>query len=102
MHGMSQDQYWTGLRNQFMQNFTPQEVKRQAQHQTWWEDVNGDRHESGNPTYDAYIRGWLIDEGNGHQGQKESGNTMYSPKQIQILQKMQDYLKTGKPPEKKQ
>ena len=95
MHGMSSDPYWNSLRTQFMQNFTPQELKRQDQHKTWWDDVNGDRNTRGNPTYDAYIRGWITNEGNGKAGQKESGNTMYSPKQLQLMQKMEEYLKTG-------
>ena len=96
MHGMSSDPYWNGLRAQFMQNFTPQEQQRQNEHETWWGDVNGDRHERGNPTYDAYIRGWIADEGGGKQGQQESGGTMYSPQQLQELKQMQDYLNTGK------
>ena len=100
MHGMLSDPYWKGMRDQFMRSFTPQEIKRQEQHQSWWEDVNGDRGERGNPTYDAYIRGWIADEGEGKsKGQKDSKNTMYSPVQIHLLQKMQDYLKTGKVPE---
>ncbi len=96
MHGMSSDPYWNGLRTEFMKSFTPQEIKRQERHQTWWDDVNGSKDKNG-PTYDAYLRGWIANEGQGRQGQEKSGNTMYSPKQIQILQKMQDYLKTGKP-----
>jgi hypothetical protein len=96
MHGMVNDPYWRGLRDQFMQNFTPQEIERQHQHQTWWDDVNEDQGAAGNPTWDAYLRGWIADEGSGRsKGQADSKNTMYSPKQIQILQKMQDYLKTG-------
>jgi hypothetical protein len=94
MHGMVSDPYWNNLRDQFMQNFTPQELKRQEEHKTWWEDVNGSTDKNG-PTYDAYFRGWIANEGEGKRGQLESGNTMYSPRQIQILQKMQDYLKTG-------
>ncbi len=95
MHGMSSDPYWKNLRTQFMQNFTPQELKRQENHQTWWDDVNSSTDKYG-PTYDAYLRGWIGNEGEGHTGQVQSGNTMYSPKQIQLLQKMQAYLKTGK------
>ena len=97
MHGMSRDPYWNNLRSEFMQNFTPQELKRQEKHQTWWDDVNGSKDRNG-PTYDAYIRGWIANEGEGRSGQVKSGNTMYSPRQIQILQQMQDYLKTGKEP----
>ena len=69
MHGMSNDQYWKGLREQFMQSFTPQKLKRQAQHQTWWNDVNGSKSTLGAPTYDAYIRGWIANEGEGKEGQ---------------------------------
>lgn len=99
MHGMSSDPYWKGLRDKFMQTFTPQEIKRQEQHKTWWEDVNGDKGVKGNPTYDAYIRGWIADEGEGEsKGQAESGHTMYSPEQIRILRRMEVYLKTGKVP----
>lgn len=95
MHGMVSDPYWSSLRNQFMQNFTPQELKRQDNHRTWWEDVNSSKDKNG-PTYDAYIRGYLANEGDGIEGQKQTGNTMYSPKQLQILKKMKDYLDTGK------
>jgi hypothetical protein len=96
MHGMTADPNWNNLRTQFMQNFTPQEQQRQQQHQTWWDDVNGSKDPAGNPTYDAYIRGWLADEGGGKQGQQESKGTMYSPQQLQELNQMQDYLNTGK------
>jgi hypothetical protein len=99
MHGMSSDPYWKNLRDQFMQSFTPQELERQKQNKTWWDDVNKSTDRFG-PTYDAYIRGYLANEGNGHQGQKDSGHTMYSVKQIQILRKMQDYLDTGESPKK--
>ena len=96
MHGMVADPNWASLRGQFMQNFTPEEIARQQQHQTWWDDVNKSKDPVGSPTYDAYIRGWLADEGGGKQGQQESKNTMYSPQQLQELQQMQDYLNTGK------
>ena len=98
MHGMAQSPYWKSLRDQFMQNFTPQELKRQQQRQTWWDDVNKSKGTPFGPTYDAYIRGWIANEGNGIQGQKESGNTMYSPRQLQILQQMKDYLESGRVP----
>ena len=100
MHGMSKDPHWKDLRDEFMKSFTPQELERQKQGKTWWDDVNKSKDKNG-PTYDAYIRGYLANEGNGHEGQKQSGNTMYSPKQIQILKKMHDYLKTGEAPEQK-
>lgn len=96
MHGMASDPYWKKLRNEFMQNFTPQERERQAQRKTWWDDVNTSKTPLGSPTYDAYIRGWITNEGEGKKGQIKSKDTMYSPKQIQILHKMENYLKTGK------
>lgn len=99
MHGMSADPYWSGLRQKFMSNFTPEELQRQKDRQTWWNDVNGTDSKQFGPTYDAYIRGWIANEGEGKQGQIESKNTMYSPAQLQILQKMQDYLSTGKNPQ---
>lgn len=95
MHGLSKNPYWKSLRDQFMQNFTPQEAQRQKQGKTWWDDVNGSKDQFG-PTYDAYIRGWITNEGQGRQGQSQSGNTMYSPRQLQILQEMQNFLATGK------
>lgn len=99
LHGMSNDPYWKELRSSFMQNFTPEELKRQQQRNTWWDDVNQSTEPTQfGPTYDAYLRGWLANEGEGKQGQTESGNTMYSPSQIETLQKMQDYLDTGKVP----
>ena len=99
MHGMSNDPHWNDLRTQFMQSFTPQEKKRQAEKKTWWDDVNNSKEASG-PVYDAYIRGWIANQGEGKRGQSESKNTMYSPKQIEILKKMETYLKTGKEPPK--
>ncbi len=95
MHGMSSDPYWNKLRSEFMKSFTPEELERQREGKTWWDDVNGSKDRFG-PTYDAYIRGWIANEGDGIRGQRESGNTMYSPKQIRILEKMRNYLKTGK------
>lgn len=96
MHGMANDKHWNQLRTEFMSNFTPEERKRQQNRSTWWDDVNGPKEKFGSPTYDAYIRGVIANDGDWKAGQKDSGNTMYSPKQLQILQKMKDYIKTGK------
>lgn len=100
LHGMTSNPYWRGLRAQFMQNFTPEELKRQGERQTWWDDVNHSKGAPFGPTYDAYFRGWLTPGSQEHasalQGQKQYGNTMYSPKQLEILQEMQNYLRTGK------
>jgi hypothetical protein len=96
IHGMSRDPYFARLKSEFMQSFTPEELERQAKKRTWWEDVNGP---GDNPArYDAYIRGWLGgDAESAREGQEKSGNTMYSPKQIEILRMMEDYIKNGAP-----
>ncbi len=100
MHGMVGNPHWKSLRDQFMSNFTPQELQRIKEHRTWWDDVNAAKINGSNvafgPIYDAYIRGWIADEGNSRQGQVESKNTMYSPKQVEILEEMKQYLETGK------
>jgi hypothetical protein len=42
------------------------------------------------------VRGWLgADAKSAREGQTKSGNTMYSKKQLEILKKMEKYIKTG-------
>ena len=96
LHGMSADPYYNSLRDQFKDSFTPQELKRISSKQSWWDDANG-AGVGKLPTIDAYIRGWLSpgEHDSATQGQKESKGTMYSPKQIEILEKMAHYIKTG-------
>ena len=78
-----------------MQNFTPEELGRIKERKTWWEDVNGGAT-FGGPTYDAYIRGPLgADADSSAQGQKEFNGTMYSKRQMELLNDMRDYIKTG-------
>ena len=97
MHGMSKDGTYKKLRDEFMKNFTPEETARIAKKRTWWEDVNSDKGGVGGATYDAYVRGWLgADAKSAREGQEKSGNTMYSKKQLEILKKMERYIKTGK------
>jgi len=94
MHGMASDPTWKSMRDEFKNNFTAEEQQRIKKRQSWWEDAKGGNEMA---TTDAYIRGALNDP-SAQKGQQESGGTMYSPKQVQILQDMQDYLKTGKQP----
>ncbi len=94
IHGMSRDPEWTKLREEFKQNYTPEEMKRIAAKKSWWEDVNGkDANEIA--IHDAYIRGYLNEPSIAQRGQETFSNTMYSPKQLEILGKMQKYIKTG-------
>jgi len=97
MHGMSRDATYNNYRNEFMNNFTPEELERQRTKTTDWLDVNQSNNPVGHPTYDAYIRGWLGDDAKyARQAQQKFNNTMYSPKQLELLDKMQSYIKTGK------
>jgi hypothetical protein len=95
IHGMNRDPQFKKLRDEFMKNFTPEEQERIKRKRAWWEDVNGGGAEGG-ATYDAYVRGWLgADAKSAREGQTKSGNTMYSKKQLEILKKMEKYIKTG-------
>jgi hypothetical protein len=100
LHGMSSNPYYKSLRQQFVQNFTPQETQRIKQKQSWWDDANGGQPIDSPATTDAYIRGWLSpgERTAAMQGQQQLNGTMYSPKQLQILQEMQRYLTSGEVP----
>jgi hypothetical protein len=95
MHGMVNDPYYAKLRDEFKNNFTPQEKRRILARKSWWEDANNGKVNSTAAT-DAYIRGWLgSDSDSAREGQKKSGGSMYSKKQLEILKKMENYIKTG-------
>ena len=95
MHGMVNDPTWASYRDEFNKNYTPEETKRILNKQSWWEDANCSGG-SPNAATDAYIRGWLNELDVAQKGQLSNKGTMYSPKQVEILNKMQKYLKTGK------
>lgn len=96
LHGMASDPYYKKQREEFMRNFTPEERERQAKKRAWWDDVNSEKSKQDGPTYDAYIRGYLgADAESAREGQKKSGNTMYSPKQLAILGDLQKYIRDG-------
>lgn len=90
-HGMKSDPAFNQMREEFKSNYTPDEMGRITKKRSWWEDVNGQ-----NPTdaaiHDAYIRG--VNDPSSSKGIK-SGRLQYSPKQMEILNKMQNYIKTG-------
>lgn len=98
LHGMATDPYYKSLRDQFIKAYTPQELKRIKEKQSWWDDANGGAPLASPAVTDAYIRGWLSpgEHASAVQGQRQSGNTMYSAQQLLILKKMEQYIKTGR------
>jgi phage pi2 protein 07 len=94
LHGMNTDPTWSEMKNEFKQNYTSEELKRISSKQSWWSDANGGMNN--NATHDAYIRGFLNEPDVAMKGHITSGGTMYSPKQLQILETMRKYIKTGK------
>lgn len=97
LHGMTKaDPYWAQMRTEFANSFTPEEKARINAKRSWWEDANGEGGGMGAlPTIDAYMRGYLNENDVAMQGQKQFGGTMYSPRQIEILNNLGNYIKTG-------
>lgn len=84
LHGMRNDPNFEQMRQQFKQNFTPQSLameKRQG------------RNEINDSRLDEYIRGYLnpLDTAE-FMNDYKAGKPVYSPKQIEILKSMQQYL----------
>jgi hypothetical protein len=95
-HLMSnRDPNWAAMREEYKANYTPQELERITAKKTWLEDVNGTGG-SPNAGHDAYIRHFLNEHDIAMKGQERYGGTMYSPKQLEILDRMKTYLKDGK------
>ena len=95
VHGLRNDEKFSQLRDEFIQSYTPEEQQRIANKQSYWEDANGSGGNSENATHDAYIRGYLNEPSVAMQGHEQSNGTMYSPKQLEILNKMESYIKNG-------
>jgi hypothetical protein len=93
LHGLRNSPDYAEMRDEFMQNYTPQEEDRISKKQSWWSDANGTGNNP-NASHDAYIRGYLNDP-SAIKGQEASGGTMYSPEQIITLEKLRSYIKTG-------
>jgi hypothetical protein len=91
-HLMHDDPEYQKLWNEFKDNYSPEEAENIKNKRGGYKDANG---EQSNPvaTHDAYIRGWFT-EPDVMKWQKESGNTLYSPKQVEILKKIGDYIET--------
>lgn len=97
IHGMKTDPTYNNMREEFKKNYTPEEKARIANKKSWWADANGSAAND-TATHDAYIRGYLNEPDVAMRGHKEAGGTMYSPQQMQILNKMQHYIKAGELP----
>lgn len=97
IHGMKNDSEFNQMRNDFKNNYTPEELSRIKNKQSWWDDANGN-NANDMAVHDAYIRGMLNEPDVATEGQKNTGNTMYSPAQLEILRKMQNYIKNGNVP----
>jgi hypothetical protein len=90
-HGMKNDQTFNKMREDFKANYAPEEINRMKQGRSWWSDANG-KGASDAAIHDAYIRG--VNDPSYLEGIK-SGQLQYSPKQLDILNRMQNYIKTG-------
>lgn len=83
LHGMDVNPYWSALKRDFVSNYAPQTSK-----------VNERlMKEGGNQKAidDMYIRGRLAK----NQGEEWNEPGRYSPKQLEILQKMHNYITKG-------
>jgi hypothetical protein len=89
IHGMVNDPEFSKLRKDFTSSYTPETLQFE---QTLGGKMNNSRH-------DAYIRGMLNPDKEDEFGKmhQKYGN-LYSPKQIEALGKMQQYIKDGKLP----
>jgi hypothetical protein len=92
-HGMKDDPNFNKMREEFKVNYTPSETERIKSGNSWWSDANTDKNSNVDAAiHDAYIRG--INDPSVQEG-LQKGQLEYSPKQREILNKMQNYIKTG-------
>ena len=70
-HGMAQDPYWKNLRDEFMQSFTPVDLKRQEQGKTYFEDTNDPKRER--ETRTMMPTSWGGSTTMGNKGKKSPG-----------------------------
>ena len=90
-HGMKSDPTFNQMREEFKSNYTPEETNRIKQGQSWWSDANG-KGATDAAIHDAYIRG--VNDPSFREG-VSSGRLQYSPKQMEILDRMNKYIITG-------
>lgn len=87
LHGMVNDKGWKALRDEFKQNYSPNAKnlinERQGQDDFGTPDT----------TVDAFIRGGLVPYKGGNW--LTQNHTLYSPKQLEIMDRMRAYLKSS-------
>lgn len=92
-HGMKNDPTFNKMREEFKTNYTPAEMSRIKNNQSWWSDANYNPNSNMDAAiHDAYIRG--INDPSAMEG-ITSGRLEYSTKQQELLDKMKNYIKTG-------
>jgi hypothetical protein len=93
-HLMHNDFEYQKLWNEFKNSYSPEESTRMAMGRGAFLDANSPGAND-YAKHDAYVRAFF-NEPDVMKWQKQSGNTMYSPHQMVILNKMSNYI-NGKP-----
>ncbi len=95
LHGMVKDPVFSGMRDEFIGDYTPQSrnlFERKMRERA------GERNQENtrNSIHDSYIRGYLSPDKNDEwRKDHERTRTVWSPKQIEIMERMRRYLQTG-------
>ena len=83
LHGMPKDKNWAAMRDEFAKNFSPAAKELIKKRNC--------PPEARNSMIDAFIRGGIMPYKGGNWKDKEPG--LYSPKQIKLLEQMEQYIK---------
>lgn len=87
LHGLVKDPQWATLREEFSQNFTPQTLNMLSREGRTMNDSE----------IDSFIRGYISPDQNAEfLRAHQAGKPVYSPRQVEILNRMKSYLNTGK------
>lgn len=96
LHGAKQDPQYAKLRSEFAKHFTQDEVQAQIRnmknpHSDFYSETPGETPQQmmERSGIDAYIRGHFM------KSQGDEWTKGYSPKQKEIIQQLESYLKTG-------
>jgi hypothetical protein len=87
LHGMVKDPTFAKMRDEFANNFSP-EAKRLMETRKGQDDFY-----SPDSSIDAFIRGAIVPYKGGNWIQQQP--YLYTPKQLEILNRMKNYLRTG-------
>lgn len=95
LHSAGKDPHFSKLREKFIQNYLPETLR--FEESKGRKGVWGRAGESPYSRHDAYIRAKLVAPNT--PGYTGWGDNLYSPAQLNIIQKMKNYLATGVPEE---